>query len=197
MKKKDIGKLYGEQFQNFEAPVSSQEWLAVKAGLGKSKLLALHVTHFKVYYVAAAVVAGSSGVATGVYQYYTNSKSDTPKDPKQNEMIIQPAVKDEKTDSTIHFEEGVNNMHKKEKKEEVNNSEEKNNSQNILSVDTMNNSIDKSIPVGTEDNKNNKADTSSVIRSQTPPKRVIYVSKTDTIVVSDTLTEPPKKKRKK
>ena len=195
MKKKDIGKLYGEQFQNFEAPVSSKEWLAVKAGVSTNKLLALHIVHFKVYYIVAALAVGSSGVATGVYQYY-NSNSDKTKEPIQNEIMIQPSAKEEKTDSIIHFEEGVSNLKKKEQAEKEPSSEQKNNIQISHSRDTVKNVIE-TIPVKTEENKNSKVDTTSTIRPKAPAKRIVYVNKRDTIVVRDTVTELPKKKKKK
>ena len=187
MKKKDIGKLYQEQFESFEAPVSPQEWVSLESGMNKVNFYSFTAQHLNINYVAVAGVATVSGVAVGVYKL---TQPDNVPNPVEQQIVSAAPEKKEKADSVLYLEH-VDSMTKYSAPTIENKSVQKNKNNPLkendpLSKDTISTLHQETIKV---------KDSSAT--QKTAPRNVVYINKRDTIVIKDTLDAPPINKRKK
>lgn len=200
MKENDIGKLYKQKFENFEVPVGTEEWAFIKSGVaksaaGKTGFFSFTAQHFNIYYLAAANVIVGSAVSVAVYQYNQSNDTPTENNTGKNE-ILAPLPTEEKKDSTVNLyeeptkakEEYTNTSAASEK-----NATSKDNS-TTSNADTSS-TVNKFVPTSPESKPVLKDTVATLPKSA--PKKMVYINKRDTIVVTDTVDTPPDKKRKK
>lgn len=197
MKENDIGKLYKQKFENFEVPVSAQEWAFVKSGVaksaaGKSGFLSFSAQHFNIYYLAAANVLVGSAVSVAVYKY--NQSQDAEKENNPAKEILLPVKEEEKKDSIVYLYEESSPVKQENNTGTVTEKSSVSQTEQFSKPDTSHTST-QLVPATTEIKQVSK-DTVSTL-PKIAPKKPVIINKRDTIVVTDTVDTPPDKKRKR
>jgi len=203
---KDIGNLFKTGLQNYKAEISEEEWLATEIKVKGNNFFRFSVSNFNIYYCLLFLT--SFVFSSIVFVDYFFFKEKTGKTVIK-EQVTAP-LKDSLDHNTIKPSTIENNKNETQKpagnykdmayqQKLPTNTSSKNNI--ILSQDTAN-KIDNNVPTNSVTDNNNSAspliknvDSSAIQKSKT--KKIVYITRQDTVRVYDTLDAKAKTKKRR
>jgi len=208
---KDIGNLFKSGLQDFKADISEEEWLATEIKVRGKNFFRFSASNFNIYYCALFLTSFALSSIVFVDYFFLREKtgSNTVK-----EEVLAPQIKQEVSapqknslpDNNSKENGGIgNNSTSKEPNpnsakplKETNYSIKNNLISSQDSIKKVNNSISAS-PATVQDNNIssaiNNADSSTIQKPKT--KKIVYITRQDTVRVYDTLDAKKTKKRRK
>lgn len=196
-KEDDIGKLFRTTLDGLETPIESGEWESMQTHLQKWNFFHFNAFQFNIYYAGMVIFCFITCAFVGTHYTYTNffKKTDLV---VREEQVVRDKVKGEMG----------NNPLKEDSKNEKSVVGERNN-QIVTLPRKYIKLIENKIITRKEESKLTALDTN---RIETPipavvpvvskpdsvkpkPKRVVYLTKQDTIIQFDTIQAPKKKKK--
>jgi hypothetical protein len=189
-KPKNIGELFKNSLENFEVNGDSSDWIAMDMKLEKMKFFKFHFSSFNIYYASLIALTFLFSTAIAVHSF-TKTRDQNSENP---ENILQPTS--QSTISTKEKEEiFIDSVKQAYRKKNLPPS-----SPSTTPVDQYS-TIQNSPASSTADSI--RPDSSKTItvtekpfKKKEPQKKVIYITKQDTLVVVDSVKTNKHKKRK-
>lgn len=199
-KPKNMGELFKTSFEDFELKGDSSDWSVLEMKLEKMEFFRFNLTCFNIYYASliALTFLFSSGV---LIDYFLVSKEDPIQESRNKNNGLQKGVHEDSNKNAVVFSKDKTTV----KQKKVPSGEKKSeNSKLISSKESKNSKEDKAVLSSTSvlladtlsvDTLKGEAPVEKKVQKKEPKKKIIYITKQDTLIVVDSIKTKSKKKK--
>ncbi len=200
---KDIGDLFKSGLQNYKAEISEEEWLATEIQIKGKNFFRFSVSNFNIYYCTLFLT--SFVLSSIVFVDYYFGKGKAASYPVKEEVIVplkNSLPEDNSKQNTMAGDNGTTIRYTTSSKKpakktscSANNSPQNN---LVISQDTVKKNDNVILtPVENTTIPSVKSTDSAATIQKPKPKKIIYITRQDTVRVYDTLDAKKTRKRKK